>query len=224
MNKVIIMGRLTADPDYRQTPQGTPTCRFTVAVNRNFVSKNSGQRETDFISVQAWRNTADFVSRYFSKGKPIIIEGSLRNNNYTDKNGIQHYEMYVLADNVSFTINDNSMNNGGNYGANNYQQGGYGSNGGYQGNYGNGGYNNGGYGQNNYNSQPNMNNGYYQAQPPQQQPAPPVYQQPVNNSPAPASVQNSNDADSSASSSNDNLDIGNLDDFEEILSDGEIPF
>lgn len=225
MNKVIIMGRLTADPDYRQTPQGTPTCRFTVAVNRNFVSKNSGQRETDFISVQAWRNTADFVSRYFSKGKPIIIEGSLRNNNYTDKNGIQHYEMYVLADNVSFTINDNSMNNGGNYGANNYQQGGYGSNGGYQGNYGNGGYNNnGGYGQNNYNSQPNMNNGYYQAQPPQQQPAPPVYQQLVNNSPAPASVQNSNDVDSSASSSNDNLDIGNLDDFEEILSDGEIPF
>lgn len=215
------MGRLTADPDYRQTPQGTPVCRFTVAVNRNFVSKNSGQRETDFINVQAWRATADFVSRYFSKGKPIIVEGSLRNDNYTDKNGIQRYEMYVLADNISFTINDNTANNGGgNYGANNYQQGGYGNaNMGYQGGYGNGSYNNGGYNQNNYAPQ-GANNSYYQPQP--QQPAPPVYQQQpnVNNSPAPSSVQNNNDT----SASNDSVQIGSLDDFEEILSDGEIPF
>lgn len=220
MNKVIIMGRLTADPDYRQTPQGTPVCRFNVAVNRNFVSKNSGQRETDFINVQAWRSTADFVSRYFSKGKPIIVEGSLRNDNYTDKNGIQRYEMYVLADTISFTINDSTANNGGNY-SNNYQQGGYGNaNMGYQGGYNNGGYNNnGGYGQNNYAPQ-GANNNYYQSQP--QQPTPPVYQQQpnVNSSPVPANTQNNNDT----SASNDSVQIGSLDDFEEILSDGEIPF
>ena len=110
LNKVIIMGRLTADPELKQTPSGIATCRFSVAVNRNYTSKETGERQTDFINVVAWRNTAEFVSRYFSKGKMIIVEGSLRNNNYTDKNGVKHYAMDVQADNVGFAIKNSSDN------------------------------------------------------------------------------------------------------------------
>ena len=102
LNKVIIMGRLTADPELRQTPSGISTCRFSVAVDRGYKSKDTGERQTDFIRVTAWRQTAEFVSRYFSKGKMIIVEGSLRNNDYTDANGVKHYSMDVQADNVSF--------------------------------------------------------------------------------------------------------------------------
>jgi len=213
LNKVILMGRLVADPEYRQTSQGTSMCRIRLAIDRPFTSKNTGERQADFIGVTAWRSTADFISRYFTKGKPILVEGSLRNNDYTDNNGVKHYSMEVYADSVSFCISDNSNNNGAtgynnnNYGNNSYQQGGYG-NSGYQGGYNNN-YNQGGYA-------PQGNNSYSQPQ----QPTPaPTYQQPVNNSPvAPAPVQND------APASTDNLQIGNLDDFEEILSDGEIPF
>lgn len=102
VNKVILIGRLTADPELRQTQSGISSCRFTVAVNRPYKSKDSNENEADFINVIAWRQTAEFVSRYFSKGKMIIVEGSLRNNNYTDQNGVKHYSMNVLADNVSF--------------------------------------------------------------------------------------------------------------------------
>lgn len=108
MNKVILMGRLTANPDYRQTPNGVSVCRFNIAVDRPY--QKDKEKEADFISCQAWKNTADFVQRYFVKGKPIIVEGSLRNNNYTDKNGVNHYGMDVLVSNVSFTINDNTQN------------------------------------------------------------------------------------------------------------------
>jgi single-strand DNA-binding protein len=110
LNKVIIMGRLTADPELKQTPSGIATCRFSVAVNRNYTSKETGERQTDFINVVAWRNTAEFINRYFSKGKMIIVEGSLRNNNYTDKNGVKHYAMDVQADNVGFAIKNSSDN------------------------------------------------------------------------------------------------------------------
>lgn len=102
LNKVIIMGRLTADPELRQTPTGISNCRFSVAVDRGYKSKDTGERQADFIRVTAWRQTAEFVSRYFSKGKMIIVEGSLRNNDYTDANGVRHYSMDVQADNVSF--------------------------------------------------------------------------------------------------------------------------
>ena len=121
MNKVILNGRLTADPDYRQTQNGTAVCRFTVAVNRPY-QKDKEQQEADFISCQAWRGTADFVSRYFSKGKPIIVEGSLRNNNYTDQNGVKHYSMEVLVSNVEFTISDISNTQQGQAPGNYYQQ------------------------------------------------------------------------------------------------------
>lgn len=74
------MGRLTADPELRQTPSGVACCKFDVACNRQYSDKQTGERQADFISVQAWRQTAEFVSKYFAKGKMIIVEGSLRNN------------------------------------------------------------------------------------------------------------------------------------------------
>lgn len=104
MNKVILSGRLTADPELRQTQSGVSTCKFTIACDRKFADKNTGERQADFITCVAWRQTAEFVSRYFNKGKMIVVEGSLRNNNYQDRNhpDVTHYTMVVLVDNVEF--------------------------------------------------------------------------------------------------------------------------
>lgn len=104
MNKVIITGRLTADPELRQTQSGVSTCRFTVATDRKFADKNTGERQADFISCVAWRQTADFVCRYFTKGKMIALEGSLRTGSYQDKNhpDVTHYTTDVYVDAVEF--------------------------------------------------------------------------------------------------------------------------
>lgn len=109
LNKVILHGRLTADPEIRSTQNGTAVARFTVAVDRSFTNKETGEREADFISCQAWKNSAEFVGKYFKKGSLIIVDGNLRNNNYTDQNGVKHYAMVVVADSVSFggSKNDN---------------------------------------------------------------------------------------------------------------------
>lgn len=149
-NFISIQGRLTADPELRQTTSGISTCRFTVAVNRPY--QKDKQQEADFITVAAWRQTAEFVSRYFSKGSPICVIGSMRNNNYTDSNGVKHYAMELLADNVTFVIGSKNTDD---------------------------------------NSS-----------------APAQTQQ--------AAVQPANDTVS--------VDIGDLGEFEEILSDGEVPF
>lgn len=105
MNKVILMGRLTADPELRQTQNGTALCRFTVAVNRKFADKTTGQREADFISCTAWAKTAEFVSRYFSKGQMIALDGELRTGSYQDKNhpDVMHYTTEVFVDSAEFT-------------------------------------------------------------------------------------------------------------------------
>lgn len=104
MNKVILMGRLTADPELRKTQSGVSCCRFTVAVDRPFADKATGKREADFISCTAWKQTAEFVSRYFSKGKMIMLSGSLRTGSYTDRNhsDVTHYTTEVFVDNVEF--------------------------------------------------------------------------------------------------------------------------
>ena len=104
MNKVILIGRLTADPELRQTQSGIASCRFTVACDRRFADKNTGEKQADFISCVAWRNTAEFVSRYFTKGKMIVVEGSLRTGSYTDKNhsDVTHYTTDVMVDSVEF--------------------------------------------------------------------------------------------------------------------------
>ena len=100
LNRVILMGRICSDVEFRQTQSGVSVCRFRVAVDRPY--QKDKERQADFIGCTAWRNTAEFVSRYFSKGKMIIVEGSLRNNDYTDNNGVKHYSMDVLANNVGF--------------------------------------------------------------------------------------------------------------------------
>ena len=104
MNRVILLGRLTADPELRQTQSGVSSCRFTIAVNRNYADKTTGDRQADFITCVAWRQTSEFISRYFNKGKMICVEGSLRNNNYQDKKhqDITHYGIEVFIDNVEF--------------------------------------------------------------------------------------------------------------------------
>lgn len=103
------MGRLTADPELRTTPNGLSVTSFTVAVDRNY--KSGDERQTDFISVVAWRGTADFVTRFFKKGQMIAVQGSLQVRNYEDKNGNKRTAYDVVADNVSFC---GSKNEGGN--------------------------------------------------------------------------------------------------------------
>ena len=102
LNKVIIMGRLTKDPDFRQTQSGVAMCKFSVAVERQFKDSKTGERLTDFLDCTAFRGTAEFISRYFSKGNMILVEGNIQNNNYTDNNGVKHYSNNIMVENVSF--------------------------------------------------------------------------------------------------------------------------
>lgn len=95
------MGRLTADPELKHTPSDLPVTSFTVAVERNY-AKPGEQREADFIDVVAWRNTAEFISRYFQKGSMIAITGSLQTRTYTDKNGNKRKAVEVLAERAFF--------------------------------------------------------------------------------------------------------------------------
>lgn len=100
LNKVIMMGRLCDDPEFRQTQSQIPVCRFRIAINRP--KAKDGQDKADFINCVAWRSSAEFVSRYFAKGSMIVIEGRMQNNDYTDSNGVKHYSYEVLCDNVTF--------------------------------------------------------------------------------------------------------------------------
>ena len=149
------MGRMCSDPELRQTQSGISTCRFTVAVNRRFKNEN-GEYDADFISCVAWRQTAEFVSRYFSKGSMIAVSGSLRTGKYQDKNhsDVTHYTTDVYVDNVEFTGEKKQQGTTSNY------------------------------------------------QPPQQQRPPQQNAQPEQQS----------------------IQFGDLSDFEEILSDGDVPF
>ena len=102
LNKVIIMGRLTKDPDFKTSQSGIAICHFSVAVERQFKDKLTGERQADFLDCTAFRGTAEFVSRYFSKGNMILVEGNIQNNNYTDNNGVKHYSNTIMVENVSF--------------------------------------------------------------------------------------------------------------------------
>lgn len=170
LNKVILMGRLTADPDFRQTQNGTSMCRFRLAIDRNY-SKSSGtdenttQKQTDFIPVVCWRNTAEFVSRYFHKGSMAIVEGRLENDDYTDQNGVKHYSMQVTAQQVSFGESKKAADASG-------------------------------YGTSNAYPRPNSENAGSSIPP----------QKPNNTEPF------------------GGMQIGDLSDFEEVLSDGDVPF
>lgn len=102
LNSAIIMGRLTRDPEVRQTQSGISVCSFSVAVDRDMVDKTTGERGADFINVTAWRSTADFVGKYFSKGSLIVVDGRLQVSGYTDKDGNKRTSTEIVASNVYF--------------------------------------------------------------------------------------------------------------------------
>lgn len=102
LNVVALMGRLTADPELRTTPSGVSVCRFTLAVDRNY-AKAGTERQADFINCIAWRQTAEFVSKYFVKGQLMALDGSIQTGSYTDTNGNKRYTFEVLANNINFT-------------------------------------------------------------------------------------------------------------------------
>ena len=101
LNKIIIMGRLTRDPELRRTVSGTAVTSFSLACDRDFKSR-SGDKETDFIEVVAWKNTAEFVSKYFGKGRMAVVEGRLQTRDWTDREGGKRVATEIVADNVYF--------------------------------------------------------------------------------------------------------------------------
>ena len=101
-NKVILVGNMTADPELKQTTAGLSVCTFTIAVNRRYTKAEQGQQTVDFFNVVAWRQQAEFVSRYFKKGNPILICGQLQTRTWNDNQGQKRYATEVIADEVSF--------------------------------------------------------------------------------------------------------------------------
>ena len=102
LNHITIMGRLTRDPELRRTGSGVAVASFTLAVDRDFAPKDGGEKETDFIECVAWKNTAEFVSKYFSKGRMAVASGRLQIRDWTDKDGNKRKTAEVVTDNVYF--------------------------------------------------------------------------------------------------------------------------
>ena len=117
LNKIFLQGRLVADPEMRQTPSGVSVASFRLAVDRDFKDKATGEKQADFINVVAWRQTGEFVSRFFAKGRMAVVEGRLQMRDYTDKEGNKRTAAEVVADNVYFgdSKNDGGQS-GGSYG------------------------------------------------------------------------------------------------------------
>ena len=102
LNHIVIMGRLTRDPELRRTGSGIAVTSFSLAVERDYSSKDGGQRETDFIDCVAWRSTGEFVSKYFAKGRMAVVSGRLQMRDWTDKDGNKRRSAEIVADNVYF--------------------------------------------------------------------------------------------------------------------------
>ncbi|MBQ3356634.1 MAG: single-stranded DNA-binding protein [Oscillospiraceae bacterium] len=102
LNHIVLMGRLTRDPELRRTGSGVAVATFTIAVDRDFANSATGERETDFIDIVAWRSTAEFVSKYFAKGRMAVVSGRLQIRPWTDKEGNKRRSAEVIADNVYF--------------------------------------------------------------------------------------------------------------------------
>ena len=134
LNHIVIMGRLTRDPELRRTGSGIAVASFTVAVDRDFGGRDGGERETDFIDCVAWRQTGEFVSKYFTKGSMIVVSGRLQIRNWNDKDGNKRRSAEVVADNCYFgeskrSADSNSSYGGNAYGGNSYGNSNYGGNG-----------------------------------------------------------------------------------------------
>ena len=123
LNHITIMGRLTRDPELRRTGSGIAVASFTVAVDRDFGKNENGEKETDFIDCVAWRQTGEFVSKYFTKGRMAVVSGRLQIRNWNDKDGNKRRSAEVVADNVYFGDSKRDGDSGSAYGGNTY--GGY---------------------------------------------------------------------------------------------------
>jgi len=120
LNHIVLMGRLTRDPELRRTQSGLAVASFTLAVDRDFANQQTGERETDFIDIVAWRNTAEFVCNYFSMGRMAVVSGRLQLRSYTDRDGNKRKAAEVVADNVYFGDSKRD-GDGGNTGNNAYR-------------------------------------------------------------------------------------------------------
>ena len=116
LNHITIMGRLTRDPELRRTGSGIAVASFTVAVDRDYSGKDGGEKETDFIDCVAWRQTGEFVSKYFTKGRMIVVDGWLQIRSYTDKEGNKRRTAEVVADHVYFGDSKKEASGGESYG------------------------------------------------------------------------------------------------------------
>ena len=121
LNHIVIMGRLTRDPELRRTGSGVAVASFTLAVDRDFAPKDGGERETDFIDCVAWRQTGEFVSKYFTKGRMAVVSGRLQIRGWTDKDGNKRRSAEIVADNVYFGDSRRDSESGNSsYGNNSY--------------------------------------------------------------------------------------------------------
>ena len=145
LNHIVIMGRLTRDPELRRTGSGIAVASFSVAVDRDFGKNENGEKETDFIDCVAWRQTGEFVSKYFTKGRMIVVSGRLQIRSWTDKDGNKRRTAEVVADNCYFGDSKRDSDGGSAYGGNTYGGNAYGGN-----NYGGNSYGANNYGGNNY--------------------------------------------------------------------------
>ena len=120
LNHITIMGRLTRDPELRRTGSGVAVASFTVAVDRDFGGRDGGEKETDFIDCVAWRQTGEFVSKYFTKGRMIVVSGRLQIRSWTDKDGNKRRTAEVVADNCYFGDSKRESEGGSSFGGNTY--------------------------------------------------------------------------------------------------------
>ena len=150
LNHITIMGRLVRDPELRRTGSGVAVASFTVAVDRDFGGRDGGEKETDFIDCVAWRQTGEFVSKYFTKGRMIVVSGRLQIRSWTDKDGNKRRTAEVVADNCYFGDSKRDGDSGSSYGGNTYGGNAYGGN----------SYGNNNYGGNSYNTPAPSYGGY----------------------------------------------------------------
>ena len=127
LNHITIMGRLTRDPELRRTGSGIAVASFTVAVDRDFGGRDGGEKETDFIDCVAWRQTGEFVSKYFTKGRMIVVSGRLQIRSWTDKDGNKRRTAEVVADNCYFGDSKRDSDGGSSFGGNTYGGNSYGN-------------------------------------------------------------------------------------------------
>ena len=120
LNHIVIMGRLTRDPELRRTGSGIAVASFRVAVDRDFVSKDGGEKKTDFIDCVAWRQTGEFISKYFTKGRMIVVDGRLEMRDWTDKEGNKRRTAEVIVANAYFGDSKRDGDSGSSYGGNAY--------------------------------------------------------------------------------------------------------